>query len=236
MLVLNNTPKLQDESVANNSANMYPPQEVFRIQLPYDINQAAEQDFWNGNFHPISLHSALEHLPSDSNDIPDLSSIGKVTWNFISALYKLEWDLLVIDKDKRTFRQKVSSKFTLKIQEIKTKTTINKQTDKLASFVNLPLPIPTETSKEVKKISRFFKKSSQPTEDNNAKKLYIQASFFTTREILKIKETFLKLPVKKIKNIQKTINYNGKSKPKLNITTKNLSRKQVIVPINNEDH
>ena len=55
-------------------------------------------------------------------------------------------------------------------------------------------------------------------------------------EILKIKETFLKLPVKKIKNIQIIINCNGKSKPKLNITTKGLSRKQVIVPINNKNH
>ena len=108
-----------------------------------------------------------------ANDIPDLNSIGKVAWNFISALYKLEWDSLITVKDKRTFRQKVSSKFTLKIQKIKTKTIINKQTDKPTSFVNLPLPIPAETPKEVKEISRFFKKSSQPTENKNAKKLYI---------------------------------------------------------------
>ena len=39
---LNNIPKLQDESVANNSANICPPQKVFNIQFLYDINQATE--------------------------------------------------------------------------------------------------------------------------------------------------------------------------------------------------
>ena len=39
---LNNIPKPQDESVANNSTNMCPPQEVFNIQFLYDINQATE--------------------------------------------------------------------------------------------------------------------------------------------------------------------------------------------------
>jgi len=65
----------------------------------------------------------LEHLPSDfeyikeslyhimkyiknksieqnkTNDVPDLSGISEVAWNFISAFYKSEWDSLVFDKD-----------------------------------------------------------------------------------------------------------------------------------------
>ena len=44
-------------------------QEVFDIQLPYNINQTTEQDSWNGNFLPISLHGSLEHLLSDSKNI-----------------------------------------------------------------------------------------------------------------------------------------------------------------------
>jgi len=59
-----------------------------------------------------------------------------------------------------------------------------------------------------------------------------------TRETLKIKETFPNLQNKKIKNIQKIIRDENKPKPKFNMTTKGLSRKQVIIHmnINNKSH
>ena len=56
-----------------------------------------------------------------------------------------------------------------------------------------------------------------------------------TREVLKIKKIFPNLQAKKIENIQKIINRNSKLKPRLNMTTKELLRKQVIVPINNDN-
>lgn len=56
-----------------------------------------------------------------------------------------------------------------------------------------------------------------------------------TKEILKIKETLPKLQAKKIVNIQKIINGNNKSKLKQNMTMKDLSRKQVIVSMNNKN-
>ena len=46
-----------------------------------------------------------------------------------------------------------------------------------------------------------------------------------TKEVFKIKETFLNLKMDKIENIQKIINNPSKSKPKLNITMKGPSRK-----------
>jgi len=53
--------------------------------------------------------------------------------------------------------------------------------------------------------------------------------------MLKIKETFLNLPNKKIEEMQKIINsLKDKSKPKINMTTKNPLRKQVIVPMNTD--
>ena len=52
---------------------------------------------------------------------------------------------------------------------------------------------------------------------------------------MKIKETFLKLQANKIKNIYKIINSNSKLKPKLNMTTKGPSRKQVIISISNKN-
>ena len=51
---------------------------------------------------------------------------------------------------------------------------------------------------------------------------------------LKIKEAFPNLPNKKIDSIQKIVNgLNDKPKPRLNMTMKGPSHKQVIVPMNN---
>ena len=54
-------------------------------------------------------------------------------------------------------------------------------------------------------------------------------------DTLKIKKMFPNLPNKKINIVQKVINSDkGKPKPKINMTTKGPSHKQVIVPINNK--
>ena len=54
-------------------------------------------------------------------------------------------------------------------------------------------------------------------------------------KILKIKKTFSKLQANKIDNIHKNINSISKPKPKLNITTKISSKKQVIISISNKN-
>jgi len=54
-----------------------------------------------------------------------------------------------------------------------------------------------------------------------------------TRKFLKIKKMFSNLQEKKIENIQKIINRGDK--PRLNITTKESSCKQVIVPMNSDN-
>ena len=89
-------------------------QKIINIQLFYDINQVTEYDSWDRIFHPISLYSALEHLPYDTknikellhhmnnyiknkniesnkiNNVLDLKGISEVAWSFISAIYKSE--------------------------------------------------------------------------------------------------------------------------------------------------
>jgi len=91
--------------------------------------------------------------------------------------------------------------------------------------------------KEVNEISKFFKKNNQPTEKKDIRKSYVQVFFSTTstREVLKIKETFPNLRAKKIKNIQKIINGKGKPKPRISIMMKGPPRKQIIVPMSNEN-
>ena len=76
---------------------------------------------------------------------------------------------------------------------------------------------------------------------NQEPKSYVQVSARQTnptnitRETLKIKEAFSKLQNKKIKIVQKIINSQDKPKPKINMTTKGLSHKQVIVLMKSKD-
>jgi len=58
-------PPLQGTSV-NNDENMF-----INIQLPYDLNAPTDPEIWNGSFHPISLHSSIEHIASDVKNIKD---------------------------------------------------------------------------------------------------------------------------------------------------------------------
>lgn len=69
----------------------------------------------------------------------------------------------------------------------------------------------------------------------NNKQLYAQASVPKVGNILKIKENFSNLLAKKIENIYKMINNSGKVKHKLNMTTKDPSRKQTIILMDNDN-
>ena len=122
--------------------------------------------------------------------------MGKVTWNFILAIYKSEQNALINNKDNRTFRQ-VAFKFIPKIQETKKPSEDDKLADKLASFAKLPLPIPMKFPKKVKEISKFFKKSTKLIEKKNSSKPYAQASVPMTSKYLKIKKMFPILQVSK---------------------------------------
>ena len=55
------------------------------------------------------------------------------------------------------------------------------------------------------------------------------------KEILKIKESFPELSSKKIEEIHKSIDEPRKEKPRINMTTKGPSRRQVIIPMSNEN-
>ena len=70
----------------------------------------------------------------------------------------------------------------------------------------------------------------------NVKKLYVQAlkANISPRvdDVLCIKDTFLKLSTDDIRRIIKVMNSNkGQKKPRINITTKGLLRKQIIIPM-----
>ena len=127
------------QTVHSTSGSSHSDNTVINIQLLYDPNTPIKPNFWDGNFHPISLHSSMKHLVLDSknikdslnfmakyisnkqvsssksNDFEDFYGIGKAIWNFISFVYQTNWDSLNTDKYSNTLRQKISAKFTPKV-------------------------------------------------------------------------------------------------------------------------
>jgi len=138
-----------------------------------------------------------------------------------------------------TFRSKVKAKFNPQTRKSPIPSN-DKDTAKLTFVLPIPLSILAKLLKEIKEISKYFKK----IENLILKKFYSHASSNLTNNnntssiamnTLKIKEAFPKLLNKKIDTIQKVINKN-KDKPKLriNMTTKGPLCKQIIILMSNE--
>jgi len=70
-----------------------------------------------------------------------------------------------------------------------------------------------------------------------SKQSYAQVSkqINNTTKVIKIKDTFPALNIQKIDQIYRIINGSSKPKPHIQMTTKGLLRKQVIVPMSNDN-
>jgi len=109
-------------------------------------------------------------IKKNPNSIKNLEDIGKVVWDFLSAIYDLHWDSLYVDNSKTSFRSKVKSKFNPQV----TKTLVNnkgKESVKPSYISPLFQLIPPKMPKEVNEISKYFKKN-----DSLQRKSYAQAS------------------------------------------------------------
>ena len=123
----------------------------------------------------------------------------------------------------------------------------NKTVDKpiLANIEKIPPPIPAKSQKEVNQISKYFKNIKPVNESNPPNKSYAQASkqsyaqaskqMNNTTKVIKIKDTFPALNAQKINQIHRIINDSSKPKPCIQMTTKGPLRKQVIIPISNNN-
>ena len=63
-----NAPTLNN-NVANNN-------NMFNIQLQYNINQALDPESWDSNFQTISLYGSMEYLASNIKNIKE--SLGRI--------------------------------------------------------------------------------------------------------------------------------------------------------------
>ena len=237
---------------------------VINIQLSYDPQAPTEPDLWSGNFHPISLHGSIKQITSDirnikdslnfmaryisnkkvntskTNKLEDFHSIGNSIWNFISLVCQTNWDSLYTDNQATTLRAKILSKFTSRIisNPSKSNKKITKPVPVTIEKIPLPSSLPAKSKREVNIISKYFQSNKLLAEPTKPTMLYAQASKQTanTSEVLKIKEAFPALNAKKIDQINNIVKGNPKLKPRIQMTTKEPSRKQVIIPMSSENN
>ena len=159
-----------------------------------------------------------------------------MAWEFILSIYNLDWDALTINENNRTIRQNIVSKFSPKINSIKSIKRAEQSKEKQVKVVKIPPPILARLPKEVLEKSKFFnKRGKKANKSEKPMKLYAQASAPSIGETLKLKENFLSLSTKKIENIHRIISDSGKSKSKINMTTKSPLRNQIIILMGNDN-
>lgn len=175
----------------------------------------------------------IKNRSTKYNLVNDITQLKQATWHFIS-IYKVGQNSLKTDDD-RIFKQNMLSKFTPKSNINKLVKKAESSKDKQAEVIKLLLSILTRPSKKVLQKSKFFEKDNiaKGSAKPKNKQSYTQALAPKVNDILKLKENFLNLLAKKIENIYRIINDFKQIKPRINMTTKSSSRKQIIIPIGN---
>ena len=209
----------------------------------------------DGNFYPISLFRINKYLEDDAKNIIcslfrmvafirqqklvnkkvegifHISEFGFAAQDFLSSIYKSDWDKLIVNKDNRLFRQCIVSQFNTNV----TKNTSNNKlfkldTGKQTNISKVSSLIPLRPNKSIQAKYKFYKNfstSSLTFKPNGC--LYTQVSNENIKDMVKIKENFPKLSAQKVKEIYKMLNNIRKNKPKINMITKEPFRKQVII-------
>lgn len=116
--------------------------------------------------------------------------------------------------------------------EVKNKKSTNPE--KKANISRIPSSIPPRLSKKVLEKSKFYKGKGKTSESQNNiqnRCSYAQVFKSNIKYIVEIKDNFPNLSAKKIKEVYKVLNEPKKDKPRLNITIKGLSGRQVLVPM-----
>ena len=146
----------------------------------------------------------------------------------------------------KSLREKIASKFSTRT--VLTATKNNKEQPKPvpATIDKVPLPplLPVKSKKEVNIISKYFQNKKPLAENmnqignNNPVRLYAQATKMSanTSDVLKIKEAFPALDANKLDQVNNIVKGNPKPKPRIQMTTKGPSRKQVIIPMSIENN
>ena len=211
------------------------------IVIPYQGNQPVDPLLQDSNLCLVSLFDIYNYLEDDiknvicslfritafikqctlenrtAQDILQIVSFGYMTWKFISAIYESSWDKLMANM---TFRQYIFTQFN-KTPSNKTLFNLDKGKGKQTDISRVPPPIFLKLSKSILAKSKFFFKKNILVNSNSQdnKQLYTQVS-----------KNNPKLSLDNVSEIYNIISKSSqKGKQKINMTTKHLSRKQIVI-------
>jgi len=219
--------------------------------LNYGNNQLSIASSWDGAHHALSIFGTQETTAIDTANITqsisrmidyfkhnpagEFANVVKALWGLIAMIYTSRWDLLPIeDKNihKLVGEKIVSGYIKLGLVNDKTAEKSSLSSTSLPSNTAVPLPPTNSVITPPPQTSVVPQKVPKPS---NMKKLYAQASksnLSKVKDILQVKEAFPSLSADKVGKILKVkISSEGKKKPKLNMTTRGPSRKEVIIPM-----
>jgi len=178
----------------------------------------------------------FKHNPADKKPpAGEFTEVVKALWGLIAMIYTSRWDLLPIED--KSIRKLMGEKIVpgymkLGLANDKTAEKPSPPSTSLPSNTAVPSPPPNPVPAPLPQVSVVPQKVPKPS---NMKKSYVQASKSNTskvNDILRVKEAFPSLSADEVDKILKVKNGSkGKKKPKLNMTTRGPSRKEVIIPM-----
>ena len=228
--------------------------------LSYGEGQPAISGNWDGSHHALSIFGSEDTLVKDSKMIYDsltrmrsfikhhlnpmereVKPIVKKLWKLIDTIYSANWDTVPFCKDKNlTIRKCVGDQimpyYTQNQPLTKSSNTttsnilspLQKAEVAPPSTINIPRAPPPPN----KNVESTAKKDPKPS---NLKKSYVQASksnLLHIEDIVQVKEAFPALSADEVGKVLKIKNSGGNNrKPKINMTTRGPSRKEVIIPM-----
>ena len=178
-----------------------------------------------------------------SNNLNDFDGIGDMVWNFLSSVYQSSWDSLYTDNKSKSLREKILDKPTPRVVPSMSNKPTKNPTLVTINKAPPPPPLLAKTKKEINTISKFFLSNKLMVKNNvnsntiNSDKSYTQATKTSnkTLDVLKIKDMFPSLNAQKVDQVNNIVNGQAKPKPHIKMTTKDPSRKQVIISMSGEN-
>jgi len=179
----------------------------------------------------------FKHNPADKKPpAGEFADVVKALWGLIVTIYTSRWDLLPIED--KSICKLVGEKIVpgyMKLGLLNDKTAEVSSSPSTSLPSNTAVPPPTTNPVATPPLPTLVVPQKVP-KPSNMKKSYAQASktnlLSKVEDILRVKEAFSSLSADEVGKILKVKNSSeGKMKPKLNMTTRGSSRKEVIIPM-----
>ena len=226
--------------------------------LNYGNNQPTIASSWDGAHHALSIFGTQEtsatdaanitqsitrmidyfkHNPADKKlSVGEFTDVVKALWGLIATIYTSRWDLLPIED--KSIRKLISEKIIpgyMKLRLSNDKIAEDSSSPSTSLPSNMAVLPPTTNPAATTPLPTSVVSQKVP-KPSNMKKSYAQASKTNlsskVEDILQVKEAFPSLSANEVGKILKVKNSSeSKMKPKLNMTTRGLSRKEVIIPM-----